>query len=226
MPQEHLAWALPTTGVSDHKTVLEMQVSVVCGVSRQFGWYSFCDDCTTPPTLPECADPGTNSNPDLSANCAEISIAFVLDESGSVSGNQADVENGTMNLLSALSCTGASVAMIEFNGYARYMVSDYEYVDDAYITAAQNYFDDTAVPFMNNQIYEPGGYPGNDQGTNWQAALLAVDELPFAPDLIIFLTDGIPTGYSTGANQPTMVLLVIVPAEHQLKILRLSIQLS
>ena len=160
----------------------------------------FCDDCTTPPTLPECADPGTNSNPDLSANCAEISIAFVLDESGSVSGNQADVENGTMNLLSALSCTGASVAMIEFNGYARYMVSDYEYVDDAYITAAQNYFDDTAVPFMNNQIYEPGGYPGNDQGTNWQAALLAVDELPFAPDLIIFLTDGIPTGYSTGAN--------------------------
>jgi hypothetical protein len=160
----------------------------------------FCDDCTDPAVLPECADPGTNNNPDLSANCAEISIAFVLDESGSVSGNQADVENGTMNLLSSLSCTGASVAMIEFNGYARYLVSDYEYVDDAYVTAAQNYFDDIAVPFMGNEIYEPGGYPGNDQGTNWQAALLAVDELPFAPDLVIFLTDGIPTGYSTGAN--------------------------
>jgi hypothetical protein len=160
----------------------------------------FCDDCTDPAVLPECADPGTNNNPDLSANCAEISIAFVLDESGSVSGNQADVENGTMNLLSSLSCTGASVAMIEFNGYARYLVSDYEYVDDAYVTAAQNYFDDIAVPFMGNEIYEPGGYPSNDQGTNWQAALHAVDELPFAPDLVIFLTDGIPTGYSTGAN--------------------------
>lgn len=160
----------------------------------------FCDDCTDPAVLPECADPGTDNNPDLSANCAEISIAFVLDESGSVSGNQADMENGTMNLLSSLSCTGASVAMIEFNGYARYMVNDYEYVDDAYVTAAQNYFDDVAVPFMSNQIYEPGGYPSNDQGTNWQAALLAVDELPFAPDLIIFLTDGIPTGYSTGSN--------------------------
>ncbi|MGB4849007.1 MAG: HYR domain-containing protein [Saprospiraceae bacterium] len=159
---------------------------------------SFCLNCDGSGAA--CVNPGTINNPDFSALCTGFTIALVLDESGSLQGYQNEMENATMNFLNSLNCTGASVAIIEFNAQARFLVDDYTPVDDNYVTAAQSYFDDIPVPFMDNEIYQPDAYISDLQGTNWEAGMLAVDAIPFTPDLIIFLTDGVPTGYSTDAN--------------------------
>ncbi len=159
---------------------------------------SFCLNCDGSGSA--CVTPATINNPDFSALCTGFTIALVLDESGSLQGYQDEMENATMTFLHSLNCTGASVAIIEFNAQARFLVDDYTPVDDNYVTAAQSYFDDIPVPFMDNEVYQPNAYITDLQGTNWEAGMLAVDAIPFTPDLIIFLTDGVPTGYSTDAN--------------------------
>ncbi|MGB4849648.1 MAG: vWA domain-containing protein, partial [Saprospiraceae bacterium] len=159
---------------------------------------TFCLNCDGSGAA--CASPVIINNPDFSAQCTGFTIALILDESASLQGFQNEMENATMNFLNSLNCTGASVAIIEFNAQARFLVDDYTPVDDNYVLAAQSYFDDIPVAFMDNEIYEPDAYITDLRGTNWQAGMLAVDAIDFTPDLIIMITDGVPTGYSTGST--------------------------
>ena len=96
-----------------------------------------------------------------------------------------------MAFVGALSCVGVELSVIEFSGYARYVLDGYQVINDGVTTAMQNYFDNVNNALLvNNADYNPNG------ATNYQAALLAVDALPVTPDLILFFTDGIPTsGY-------------------------------
>ncbi|WP_211217375.1 malectin domain-containing carbohydrate-binding protein, partial [Neolewinella persica] len=144
-----------------------------------------------------CPNYSTSSNPDLIANCqTSLTIAIVIDESNSIEGFEAEVKAGVLAFLNELTCTNAQAAVIEFGSISRYVVDSYTPVSDL-VGGMQNYFDGTgtnAGPF-NNQIYTiPPDGNSNRGGTNWQAALTNVDNLP-APDLVLFFTDGNPTTY-------------------------------
>ena len=157
-----------------------------------------CDDCPNNVTA---------ANPDLTADCeVSLTIAIVIDESNSIGSANAqdDVELGVMAFLNELACTPAQAAIIEFGSISRYVVPEYTPILDL-VDGMQDYFDGTGTataPF-NNQIYTipPDGDPFLG-GTNWQAALTNVDNLP-VPDLVLFFTDGNPTTYSPNPNDPS-----------------------
>ncbi|MBK8829714.1 MAG: hypothetical protein IPN60_02455 [Saprospiraceae bacterium] len=66
------------------------------------------------------------------------------------------------------------------------MVNDYTLVNQTYINAITAYFDGTCSGVT---CYDPG------QGTNWHDAMKKVDDLGSA-DLVLFFTDGEPTGWA------------------------------
>ncbi len=148
---------------------------------------NFCTNCNG--STGNCATPAISANPNLTALCADMDIVFILDESGSVSGYEADVEAGVMGFLQALDGTGVRVSVIEFDALAN-TVNNYAVVNTSYIASMQGYFDGT--PY-NGQTYVPNG------GTNWQDAM---DEIynQTRPDLIFFFTDGNPTGWTNGGS--------------------------
>jgi hypothetical protein len=149
--------------------------------------FDFCTNCAG--STGNCAIPSIAANPDVTAVCPNIDIVFVLDESGSIQGFETDVENGAMAFINALTGTGVNIAVIEFNELAR-RVTDYTVANSSFATSMQGYFDGT--PF-NGQTYSP------TSGTNWQDAM---DEaLSLTPaDLILFFTDGNPTGWTNNGN--------------------------
>ncbi len=159
---------------------------------------TYCTNCSG--TTGACANPTTNpnNNPDLMAACGELDIVFVVDESNSINtaAEQAAVRQGTLSFLNSLSCTGSRVAMVEFATTAR-IVNNYREVDNDYVSDVTDYFDGTNNSGVNNENFRD--VSGNSGGTNWQAAMLAVDEFT-TPDIILFFTDGVPTAYSTGQN--------------------------
>ena len=166
---------------------------MTCGfINFSVGQLVFCDDCSGA----TCSDPGIDPNPDLTASCSDLQIIFVIDESGSVVGFENDVRDATINFLSALKCTDAEVAIIEFNTNARYVQSTFTTVDDAFLDGMIDYFDLTG---FNGETYDPGSYPTTEYTTNWQDAMMLADALP-SSDLLFFFTDGIPNTYNTGTD--------------------------
>ncbi len=161
-----------------------------CAVSTFITWDQACQNSSNPTfctSCSSCAEP-IGDNPDLTGSCADLRIALVVDESGSISGYDQDVKNGVMAFVSALACTGAELSVVEFNDAARYVLNGYQEVDNNLVTAMQNYFDNINNPLLvGNADYSPSGY------TNYQAALMAVDALPITPNLMLFFTDGVPT---------------------------------
>ncbi len=162
------------------------------------GQITYCTDCYG--VSGDCADPTDNpdNNPQLTALCGAIDIILVLDESNSI--DTIDeinaVKDGTLVFLNSLVCTGTRVAIVEFASTAR-IVNDYKVVDDAYVSQVSDYFGVVDNPSVNNQNFRD--VYGEEGGTNWQAAMLAVDDLN-VPDILLFFTDGVPTGYSSGEN--------------------------
>ncbi|CAN0263198.1 unnamed protein product, partial [Discosporangium mesarthrocarpum] len=169
---------------------------------------TFCSNCSG--TSGSCSYPSITNNPDLTASCAGLDILFIIDESGSTNGFQTDIEDAVMTFLRSLNCVGVNMAVIEFSGTARYVKQAYTPVDGAFITGMQRYFDDNTSNPWTNRIFEP--YDENDDGnndsctnsfpfcgTNWQAAFMAADALA-TPDLVLFLTDGIPTVFLDDNN--------------------------
>lgn len=149
--------------------------------------FNFCNDCEG--TTGNCAYPAISNNPDLTAECLDLDILFILDESGSIDGFEQDVEDGAMAFLNALNGTGARVAVIEFNETAR-TVTDYTTVNTALVNNMQGYFN--GVNF-NGQNYNA------NSGTNWQDALDQALSLT-SSDLLLFFTDGNPTGYTNSSG--------------------------
>lgn len=156
---------------------------------------SFCPDdvgtsCAVCP--PYTVDP----NPDLILGCEdELNIALVLDESGSISGVEDEVEDAVLALLNGLSCFDVNIVIIEFDQTASYVISTYTQLDGALVSDVQGYFNGTP---LNGQTFVPGGV------TNWQDAMILVDNVTPPPDLLYFISDGFPNtinGPGAGVTQ-------------------------
>ncbi|MBX2816219.1 MAG: VWA domain-containing protein, partial [Saprospiraceae bacterium] len=144
---------------------------------------TFCGDCPLPTRA---------ANPGLDADCGDIKIAFVLDESSSVENYESDVRAGVLAFLQALDCTGAEINFVEFSTEARRTSvtgSGYRQVNNALISDVRDYFDGGGVAELSSS-YAPEGW------TNWEAALEVVEDLSGDPDLIIGFTDGNPTAFN------------------------------
>lgn len=159
----------------------EVQICVVTSLT------SVCTNCTSPTEeCGICQLPDPYHNPELNAGCFGMKLVFVLDESGSIGSNAVDVKNGVLAFLNALDDQNMQIAIIEFSSEAR-IVSQYTTLNEAFVAQVNGYFN--GIP-LNGQTYFPFG------GTNWHDAMLKADGLD-NPDLLLFFTDGIPTGYGT-----------------------------
>ncbi|MBK6815953.1 MAG: hypothetical protein IPG82_10990 [Saprospiraceae bacterium] len=170
-------------------------------------WDQACENFTHPTYCTTCAGCPVviAPNPDLTGSCANLKIALVLDESGSISASEADsVKAATNAFVRSLACTGVKLAVIEFRGDARYVLKEsvlnggYRVIDDSLVAAIENYTSNGPYnhPLLAYTGATPAGYTpgtGGAGGTNYMAPLLAVDSLKERPDLLLFITDGMPT---------------------------------
>jgi hypothetical protein len=168
--------------------------SVTVAVCIDINNMNLCTNCNA--NLLNCGDcflPPPANNPDLDSGCYALRLIFVLDESGSIGtpvNYEPQVKAGVLAFLNSLNGQDAEVALIEFSDYGR-LVNDYTLVNQSYIDIIDDYFDN--IPY-NGQTYAPGG------GTNWHDAMKKVDDL-LSADLLMFFTDGEPTGYTQSNGQ-------------------------
>jgi hypothetical protein len=181
---------------------LTVTPSNICGTGAPQSIVISNADCTAPVYCTQCntsCNEPIEDNPDLMGSCADLKIVLVIDESTSITSPtnyEADVEAGVLAFVNTLNCTGVQLSLIEFNNQARFVFDTagntwYRNVDNALVTAVQNYLANVNNPILlSNQDYSPG--VGTNY-TNWHSAMLAVDHIPEPPDLVIFFTDGVPT---------------------------------
>ena len=150
------------------------------------------------------------ANPDVQIDSCPYNIIFVLDESGSISGQRlADVEAGAKNLVAGVSGSGSRMAIVEFDCSVRRASIGgsiaYQTVDNTYVTNFNNYINGGGGS-GNNATYSPSG------GTNWAGAFSVVSSISSGSppndglaDLIIFFTDGNPNCGGSGVGQANAV---------------------
>ncbi len=166
--------------------------TVDVGVCINVNNMNTCTNCSADPTVcGDCFLPPTAINPDLDSGCYAIKLIFVLDESGSIGSDEANVRAGVLAFLNSLNGQDLEVALIEFSDLGR-VVNDYTPINNTYIFNIGNYFDNIPYP-GSGHTYIPGG------GTNWHDAMIKVDAMASA-DMVMFFTDGIPTGWTNGVN--------------------------
>jgi hypothetical protein len=161
----------------------------------------------------DCLMPDPDDNPDLDSGCYAIKLVFILDESGSIGGNAPQVADGVLSFLNALNGQDIQMALIEFSCEARY-VTGYTPINNALIVAIEGYFN--GIPF-NGQTYNPNNPGGSCAGTNWHDAMIKADLLD-NPDILMFFTDGMPTGWNTtwnacGDGQTTQTPEIVNPVK-------------
>lgn len=158
---------------------------------------TFCEDILGS-DCNNCPDYKVFTNPDLMVSCeSSINAILLIDESNSIGNSNAeqDVQDGVSAFLQELECSDVNVAIIEFGSAANYIVPTYTPVSSV-IEGMNNYFN--GIPY-NNQTYNPN--QGVFGATNWQAGFLQANALPPA-DLLLMLTDGVPTAFTPDANLP------------------------
>lgn len=127
-------------------------------------------------------------NPQLSTSCDAMKIMLILDESGSMSAHQGYVENAITGLVRELVCSGAEIAIVEFSNYARIVLPDYYEITTEIAEAVEDYFNMVSNPILHqNASYSP------NWNTNYFSGFLAADSFSIKPDLILFVSDGLPT---------------------------------
>ena len=132
-------------------------------------------------------------NPTITNPCP-LNVVLVLDESESMAPPifANSLVSAVSDLATALSQSGSSLALVEFESTARRISlngSDgLQVVDQALITAIDNYLLNDYNP-MEDQSNLIGG-------TNWEDALMTANQVSGA-DLVLMLTDGRPTFYNT-----------------------------
>ena len=157
----------------------------------------FCGDLEGT-SCDNCPEYSVNINPDLMVDCGSgIQMILLIDESNSIwnSGVEQDVADGVNAFLQSLACSSVDIAIIEFGSVANFVVQNYTPIGTV-VSGMEDYFN--GIPF-NDQIYSPN--PGGLGGTNWQAALLQANAIPSA-DMVLLLTDGVPTTYTPVSEFP------------------------
>jgi len=173
--------------------ILLMMLSFISYIPAQI----FCGDLEGT-SCDNCPEYSVGINPDLMVDCGSgIQMILLIDESNSIwnSGVEQDVADGVNAFLQSLACSSVNIAIIEFGSVANFVVQTYTPVGDI-VSGMEDYFN--GIPF-NGQIYSPN--PGGLGGTNWQAALLQANTVPTA-DMVLLLTDGVPTTYTPFPNFP------------------------
>lgn len=140
--------------------------------------------------------PSVFPNPPLAPSCP-LNIVLVIDESESIEANMSIqvVRDAVMKLASKLSDSGSQMAIVEFDTHASNVningSSGLQLIDDFFLLGLNSYL---------NAGYNPTGDPINlVGGTNWEDALAKANNVAGA-ELVILLTDGRPTFYTTGAG--------------------------
>ncbi|PIE34250.1 MAG: hypothetical protein CSA55_01230 [Ilumatobacter coccineus] len=153
-------------------------------------------------------NPSEIDNPPLAPSCA-IDVVLIVDESGSMRGNQDNVRNALRAILDSFNNTGSNMAIVRFDSYA-HQVSGFVPVDDSTTAATGvlgSYIDDYEVRNM----------------TNWDDALHAAHTISPPPadgavELTMIITDGNPNARENhnhpGYNAVTPVGRAINEADH------------
>lgn len=164
-------------------------------------------------------------NPDLPSSCG-VDVTLILDESGSISGygnglpqGQGNVEplveDAVKALVTAFLNTDTHMQITEFSSAGRRASlggnTGYQPVDAGFQTLVNNYL----APAGNAgpSVTDPASYNpsrSNDadsiRGTNWEAGLQATVNSPGIlgrperPNLVIFMTDGVPNRWLDGSG--------------------------
>ena len=158
-----------------------------------FSMSDFCTSCTSCSAV-------TLDNPDVTAECNDLKIFLILDESGSIDASEAsEVEAGVEAFIAALNCQGVQLAGVEFASSADFILDTaggYKVLDNTLATAWTDYFDgntNTLLAQGDNATYDDNA---NGVYTNYQAAYLAYHDFASRyglADLLLFFTDGQPT---------------------------------
>jgi uncharacterized repeat protein (TIGR01451 family)/LPXTG-motif cell wall-anchored protein len=125
------------------------------------------------------------NNPPVQQQCG-LNIALVLDQSGSMADNnkEANLKTAAGQVVSSLAGTPSNLAIYTFGTRSN---------NNGHVNSLS-----TAVPgnvtTLNNFVN--GLSITNNQYTNWDEGMYQVPQGQF--DLVLFLTDGAPTAYSTG----------------------------
>jgi hypothetical protein len=141
------------------------------------------------------SDPAPAPNPGLEAECGDLKLMLVLDESRSIHNEGATgvVRNAANAFVRALADTHTQIAVTAFSGSARTGVS-YTEVTETNLSDFTNWINNAVAGGFN-----PG--PGGSEGsTNWQDGLLHVARVGALPDLVVFVTDGDPNRYNVGTG--------------------------
>jgi hypothetical protein len=147
--------------------------------------------------------PADDSNPDLVGGCG-IDVALVLDASSSISdANAVDlVASAAQAYLDSLAETGSRVAVVNFKSSAAIAIG-YEPVTIGSIASGGRHWAAVHSTDATSNSYLAAASSPSGRRTNWEAALEAVGRAE-APELVVLVTDGVPTSYNDPAGNVTV----------------------
>lgn len=165
---------------------LAVVIAVMAGFAA-FAWAQITPPTTTPPPA---------RNPDLREGCG-LKIMLVLDESESVfsTPNQIGVtqtRDAANAFVRALVNTGSQLATSAFS-FRGLPGLNYQQVTSTSQNTFEQWIDGTAGP-------NPFNPTAANLATNWQDAFGQVLRTGGSPDLVVFVTDGVPNTINTGAG--------------------------
>lgn len=145
-------------------------------------------------------------NPDLPARCRPFQVTLVLDASGSIDspGVAVDaVRAAALSFLRGLDGTGSKANVVQFSNLGQTLLAPMTEINATTLSSS------AAGNELYDALYDSDGYykvPGSGNWTNWAAGLNQAKTLYAAnaassPDLVLFVTDGVPNKYVLSGTQ-------------------------